>query len=208
LTKPLFLTILSPHNRFGRAEVETKELELIKRIHDGDKAAETELVKNYQDAVRAKIYHDMYGDPDSHDDVAQEVFCKLLENLRQPSFSPEKYDSLFAYVWGVTRNTIREWRRRQNLEKRHFVHDDPPENYMADEVTAEQALIEQENKRELQAILRQLPQQHRRILEVSYFDGLAVREISRMERMPADEVSAKKNYALKLARKICQKQKK
>lgn len=188
--------------------MDAKELELIKRIQNGDKAAEPQLVKNHQDAVRAKIYHDLYGNPDSHQDVAQEVFCTLLKNLRQTNFLPEKYDSLSAYIWGVTHNKIREWRRKQNREKKHFIHGDPPENYVTEEASAEEALIEQENNLELREILRELPEPYRRILELFYFDGLVVRDISRMLGIPAEEVSTKKNYALKLAWKICQKRKK
>lgn len=188
--------------------MDAKELELVKRLQNGDEAAEAELVKNYEAAVRMKIYHDVYENPGWHRDIAQEVLRTLVESLRQLDFLPEQYASLAAYVRGVTRNKINEWRRRHNLEKRHFAHSEPLENYMANEATAEQIVLEQETKREIEEVLRQLPGQHRRILQLYYLDGLPVHEISRSESILAAEVSAKKNYALKLARKIYQKRKK
>lgn len=176
------------------------QLYLVQRIQAGEAAAETELFKRYQAPILWKICRHLKADRESVKDVASEVYFAILQGLRNTNFQPERWESLEAYIWGITNNKIRDWFKQTNRELRFFEHQAPAENIAA--MAAEEFLIEnKELRRRLQACLQTLDSKYRTALELRYFRELTISELSAELGIPPRRVSERIHYALKLLRK-------
>lgn len=176
------------------------QLYLVQRIQAGETAAETELFKRYQEPIFWKICRHLKTDRENVKDVASEVYLAILQGLRSANFQPERWESLEAYIWGVTNNKIRDWFKQANRNHRFIEPQPPAENIAA--VAAEEFLAENEElRRRLQACLQALDAKYRAVLELRYFRELAIPEMSAELGIPPPRVSERINYALKLLRK-------
>ena len=176
------------------------QLYLIQRIQAGEAAAETELFKRYQVPILWKIYRHLKTDHENIKDVASDVYLAILKGLRNANFQPERWESLEAYIWGVSNNKIRDWFKQTNRDHRFFEHQPPTENIAA--VAAEEFLTENEELRQcLQSCLQTLDSKYRKVLELRYFRELTISELSVELGIPPRRVSERIHYALKLIRK-------
>lgn len=175
------------------------QLYLVQRIQAGEAAAETELFKRYQTPILWKICRHLKADRESVKDVASEVYLAILQGLRNANFQPERWESLEAYIWGVTNNKIRDWFKQANRNHR-FIEPQPPAENTA--VAAEEFLAEtDELRRHLHACLQILDSKYRTALELRYFRQLTIPEMSAELGIPPRRISERIHYALKLLRK-------
>lgn len=174
-------------------------LRLVQRIQNGDSSAENDLFQKYKDPILWRIHRTITTDIENIKDVTSEVFLALLQGLRSKNFRSEEWESLEAYVWGVTNNKIRDWFKKNKHENNTF-----GDNPLSEEIitVSEEYLLENEELRELlSACLQTLQPQYKEALELRYFKELTVTEISAQLGMPPRRVSERIHYALKLLRK-------
>lgn len=175
------------------------QLYLVQRIQAGEAAAETELFKRYQAPILWKICRHLKADRESVKDVASEVYFAILQGLRNTNFQPERWESLEAYIWGITNNKIRDWFKQANRDFRYFGSQPPADNIAA---AAEEFLVEQDElRRHLHACLQILDIKYRTVLEMRYFREQTIAEMSADLGIPPRRVSERIHYALKLLRK-------
>lgn len=180
-----------------------RQLRLVQRIQGGETAAENELFHCYKNPILWKICRSIKTDPENVKDVAGEIYVAILEGLRKQSFQPDKWETLEAYIWGVTNNKIRDWFKTGKRENRIFVGDPPSEEITA---ASEEYLLENEELGKLlKACLKTLKPRFKEALELRYFKELSVPEISAQLDIPPRRVSERIHYALKLLRKAYQK---
>jgi RNA polymerase sigma-70 factor (ECF subfamily) len=180
-----------------------RQLRLVQRIQAGDATAEQELFLRYKDPILWKICRHVKTDSENIKDLAGEIYLAILEGLRKQSFTPEKWETLEAYIWGVTNNKIRDWFKKEKRENKIFAGDPP-----ADEIAAasEEYLLENEELGKLlKACLKTLEPIYKEALELRYFKELSVPEISAQLGIPPRRVSERIHYALKLLRQAYQK---
>lgn len=179
------------------------QLRLVQRIQAGDSSAENDLFQKYKDPILWKIHRSIATDAENIKDVTSEVFLAILQGLRSKSFRLEGWESLEAYVWGVTNNKIRDWFKKNKRENNIFSDDLPAEKIAA---ASEEYLLENEELNELlKACLNTLESQYQQVLELRYFQELSVPEISAQLGMPPRRVSERIHYALKLLRQTYRK---
>lgn len=180
-----------------------RQLRLVQRIQNGEAAAENELFHRYKDPILWKICRHVKTDAENIKDLAGEVYLAVLEGLRKQSFQPDRWETLEAYIWGVTNNKIRDWFKTERRRNKIFDGDPPPEEMVA---ASEEYLLENEELGELlKACLTSLDHKYKAALELRYFKELSVPEISAQLGMPPRRVSERIHYALKLLRKAYQK---
>lgn len=178
---------------------DSDQLHLAERIQAGDAAAEIELFERYQAPILWKICRHLKADRENVKDVASEVYLAILQGLRKADFQPEKWESLEAYIWGVTNNKIRDWFKQANRDHRFFEPQPPAENIA---IAAEEFLTENvELRRLLHACLQTLDSRYKTVLELRYFRELTIPEISAELGIPPRRVSERIHYAIKLLRK-------
>jgi RNA polymerase sigma-70 factor (ECF subfamily) len=179
------------------------QLRLLKRIQSGDAAAENELFQKYKAPIFWKICRHVKTDAENIKDLAGEIYLAVLEGLRKPSFQPDQWVSLDAYIWGVTNNKIRGWFKSEKRKNQIFA-DDPPSEEIA--AASEEYLLEtQELENLLRIALNTLESKFKEVLDLRYFNELSVQEISAQLGMPPRRVSERIHYALRLLRKAYQK---
>jgi RNA polymerase sigma factor (sigma-70 family) len=89
------------------------ELQLIQALQQGTESAFKQLVDNYRD----RVYHTILGfvqQPEDAEDLAQDVFIKVYENIRQ--FKGESALGTWVYRIAVTQSL--DFLRRKNRKKR------------------------------------------------------------------------------------------
>lgn len=178
---------------------EADQLHLVQRIQAGERTAETELFKRYQSPILWKICRHLKTDRENVKDLASEVYLAILQGLRKADFQPEKWETLDAYIWGVTNNKIRDWFKQANRDHRFFEHQPPAESIA---VAAEEFLAEtDELRRHLHACLQTLDTKYKTVLALRYFRERTITEISAELGIPPRRVSERIHYALKLLRK-------
>lgn len=176
---------------------------LVQRIQAGEAEAERELFRQYAQPVLWKITRSLKTDAQNLQDIAAEVYLAVLQGVRKESFAPEKWDSLEAFIHGVTQNKIRDWFKTQKRERKIF-HDDPPSEEIA--LATEEYLLENEELgRHLCKALRALTPKYKEVLELRYLQELSVHEISAQLGLPRPRVSERIHYALKRMRVACKK---
>ena len=180
-----------------------EQQQLVQRIRAGDRVAEREFFLHYKNPILWKICRSIKTDPENVKDVAGEVYLAIIEGLRKPNFQCDQWDSLEAYIWGVTNNKIRDWFKSEKRKNQIFA-DDPPSADIA-AASDEYFLETQELENLLRATLNTLEYKFKEVLDLRYFNELSVQEIGAQLGIPPRRVSERIHYALRLLRKAYQK---
>jgi RNA polymerase sigma factor (sigma-70 family) len=165
---------------------------IVERIRQGDRAAEEELVKRYRRPVylMARV---RLRNREAADDVAQEAMLAVLQALRGGQI--REPSQLSAFVYGVVRNLLNSYYRKESWKRTVPLPDDPD-----DLITATTNREAEENGAKLQAI-RQLVDRmeptDRRILQLILVEGMNPGEIAMRLGVSGDVVRARKSRAVK-----------
>ncbi len=148
------------------------EQKLIALAQQGDQSAFEQLLTRYE----KQVYHQalrLLANPEDAADVTQEVFLKVWRSL--PSFHGE---STFAtWLYRLTDNSAIDLLRREKKRKGDASLDD--EEYQWDSTLAdpdhspERELERKELRRSVAEGLKQLSEEHRRVLVLREINGLS-----------------------------------
>jgi len=131
---------------------------------------------------------------DAAEDLVQDTFVKLWE--RRVSF--DSLTSIKAFLYLTTKNScINTYKHQKVVEK--F------ENYQAeniDESNIIYRLIEAEVLEEVQQAVQQLPQSYRKVIYLSYFEGLSNQDTADYLNVSINTVKTQKVRSLRILREI------
>ncbi|MBN2008188.1 sigma-70 family RNA polymerase sigma factor [candidate division KSB1 bacterium] len=179
------------------------ENKLIKKIRAGDRTAEQELFSNFDSRIERKVRYTIGFQNEDWKDVVCDIQLALLDSLRCGKFDTEKGISLGSYTYGITMNKIRDYFKHQ--KKRENIMSDPLEKDLCamdpDEVE------DTELRDTLKKLILKLKLKYKEILYLRFYEELAISEISQRIGLPPRRVSERINYAVKLLRKECKKEK-
>ena len=184
--------------------IEQKEIDLVKKIQSGNSDAENELFSRFDVRIARKVRYSLGAANADWEDIVSEIQLALLDSLRKGKFDLNKSTSLGCYVYGITMNKVRDYFK---LQKRQGVMttNPPPEN----ELSAEQEYeFENREMRDmLRTLLGKLKLKYKEVLYLRYYEEFSINQISQQIKLPPRRVSERINYALKLLRKECEKEK-
>lgn len=162
----------------GRADAE-----LVARARDGDRAAFAEIVDKYQSKVCGILYR-MTSDPETVNDLGQEVFLKALSALDSFRFRGDA--SFRTWLYRIAVNVaINELRRRKRQLKIEGVSLDEGIETEDGEVgravpdyseIPEDVVVRRETQVGVQRIIGLLSEHHRVVLTLVDLEGLSYEE--------------------------------
>ena len=160
------------------------EKKLVAACRDGDRSAYAGLVRAYSARIFA-ICLGMLGQRQDAEDIAQQVLLKGLTDIKQLRDS-ERFG---PWIGRIAKNLCIDYIRRQKPKRTSFV---------------ERVIASDGGSREypeLQGALAKLPQEHRLVLMLYYFDGRSTKAIAETLGISQAAVQARISRARKQLRK-------
>lgn len=144
---------------------------LAQRARDGDQRAFAELVRRHQDRVFRFVLR-MTGSRDESMDLTQDTFMKAWQAL--PRWEPQA--QFGTWLFRIARNGALDLlRRRGTLE---FVPIEEDADFVAQQLAPDEQVDLRQRYGLLDAVLRQLPLEHREILLLREVEQLSYAEIA------------------------------
>ena len=167
---------------------------LVAKAQTGDVGAFGELVRRYSRTVYGVVSR-MAGDPDDVDDIAQEVFVRAYRSIG--SFRGDAEFSTWVYRIAVN-TTIKLMKRIKTRQACSI--DDPASGIAELLVSAEADRPDRIAERKARnAALRKavlgLPEKHRTVVVLHYFENLACEEIAQVLECSVGTVWSRLHYA-------------
>lgn len=153
-----------------------EELDLVRRMREGDEAAFEMFADHYIPALHRFAAARLRGQPELTRDLVQTTICRVMERL--DSYRGEA--SLFTWLAACCRNEIgAHFRRRHGQPVLVEVDDD----IRASSLDPEESAIETNTRELVHLALDHLPPSYASALEWKYLQGEPVEEIARRLRM-------------------------
>ena len=171
--------------------METPDEVLIAQIAQGDEQAFLTLYDRYSQPIYNYILR-LIHHPRDAEDLLQETFLAVWQSSRR--FRGKS--SAKTWMYRIAHNqTVSRLRQRQKLDQ---VASPPEELDIPDAGhQPEAALIADWQNAQLQAALEQLSSKHRAVVELTFVNGFAYKEISEIMQIPVGTVKSRMSYALK-----------
>ena len=172
--------------------------EIVSRIREGDPGAEALLYEKFSSRVYFTALSETHSREDA-EDARAETFLRVIQALRANKL--RSAESLPSFIVGITLNVVRELVRQKyrvdSLEEREID--------IAADGSLEQAMLDAETGRALEAVARQLKPRDQQFLRLYYYEELPKEEIAR--RLGIDEARVRliKSRALQQFRALYKK---
>lgn len=150
------------------------DLELVQLFQNGDESAFNHLVLRYQERVYW-VARRFVNDHDGADDVAQEVFCKVYESLKE--FRGES--SLYTWLYRITANIALNSLRRHKVRD-FFRIDEMFEVEDTQAVSPDEELERQEQRKLIEEAIARLPEKQKSVFILRYYEELPYEEIAKI----------------------------
>jgi RNA polymerase sigma-70 factor, ECF subfamily len=170
---------------------ERSDNELIELFQNGDDSAFNHLVLRYQEKVYW-VARRFVNDHDGADDVAQEVFCKVYESLREFRGDSSVYTWLYRITVNIALNSV----RRQKVRE-FFRIDEMFDAKDEESVAPDEALEQQEQKQLIEQAIARLPEKQKSVFVLRYYEELPYEEISKVLNTSVGGLKANYFHAVK-----------
>jgi len=160
---------------------------LVARVREGEERAFRQIVERYEGAVASTVVG-MLGRGAEADDVGQEVFIRLYENLHQ--FRGEA--SLKTYLTRIAINqSLKALRRQKRWWHRFTSRDDPTQTVREPPVNEESVVEERDRAGLVRAALQHLSADHRAVVVLRLLNGYSTAETAEMLDIPEGTVMSR-----------------
>ena len=155
-------------------------------------ATEVTFVQKYKDVV-LRIAQKTAGDAMRGEDIAQEVFVRLLRALRQGTLRLEPEEEFFGYIKKVCRSVYVDTYVRKG---RREVLTDPQDLAKSfEQVYQDTSKDDGERSRLLESAIRTLPEEQAEIIRCLFFEDLSQEEVAQKLRIPLGTVKSRARLA-------------
>jgi RNA polymerase sigma factor (sigma-70 family) len=175
---------------FSFLHSDARILDLMKK---GDDDALVQLFESNKRMVISYILKNN-GTEEDADDMLQEAVIVLWENVRSGRF--EYTSKLSTYIFAVVQNM---WKRKLSRAKREIPGGTETDESIADDPSALDLMINEEQVQQMRAALRRLDEVCRRLLLLFYWEECSMEEISRRMKFANAETAKSKKYQCKKA---------
>jgi len=156
----------------------------------------TELANRYYDPLLRYLYRMCGGKQALAEDLVQETFLRMMRGIigydaKRP-FKP--------WLYSIATNIARNHFTRADTRYTHNPEEDA--DFEDDNLLPEESVLQSENVQQVFDALMQLPEQHRSVVVLFYYDNLPQKEISEILNIPVGTVKSRLYNGLKRLRSI------
>ena len=158
--------------------MKNSDVELIRRILDGDDSAFSELVNKYQKPVHALVWRKI-GDFHIAEEITQDTFLKAYQRLGTLK-QPQRFT---GWLYVIAANNCKMWLRKKRLQTQPLEETDSAQ---LEKATYSQYVVEEkertigEAKREVvKQLLATLQESDRTVITLHYFSEMSAAEIGK-----------------------------
>lgn len=162
---------------------------LLELIAAGDHQAFREIYDKYYKRIYLYSYR-LLGEGEGAKEVANEVMLEIWRGAKR--FRGESKPS--TWMFGIAVNKV-----RKTIKKRPPHHEDleSAEKRADGKLTQDDATYGSELREQMRMAINRLSREHREVLDMTYYQGLSVKEIAEITDCPPNTVKTRMFYARK-----------
>ena len=168
---------------------------LVKQILSGDAKAFETLIEEHKQLVSHVVFR-MISNPQDREDISQEVFIKVYQNLADFRFEAKLSTWIAQIAYNLSINYLRQ-KKMLSLEDFELT-DDSQGHLVAENIQPDQSVERKDISERLKNEIDDLPVQFRVIVTLFHLDQMSYNEIGRILNLPEGTV---KSYLFR-ARKV------
>jgi RNA polymerase sigma-70 factor (ECF subfamily) len=186
------------------ATIQIPDALLVKNYMAGDENALAVLIKRHQSKIYGFIYSKM-ADRDVADDVFQDTFIKVIKTLKSNSYNEE--GKFLPWVMRISHNLIVDhYRKNKKMPMLRETEEFSIFSVLTDtSMNAEGRIITEVIEKDLQKIIKQLPDDQREVLTMRIYQDLSFNEIAELTGVSINTALGRMRYALMNLRKLIEK---
>lgn len=171
--------------------------QLVSAYAAGDNNAFDQLLKRH----KARLFNfilSMVKDSDLADDIFQETFVKAIVTIRQGRYNDQ--GKFIAWIYRIARNLIIDSYRQDKMENQLSTDDENGVNLLNrsefSEGTVEDTLIGMQIEEDLRALVTELPESQRQVVDMRFYQNLSFKEIAALTGVSINTALGRMRYAI------------
>lgn len=175
----------------------TDDLELVRRVQQGDLSAYDELVHRYQERIYATVYH-MTANHEDAADLTQETFVKAYQALASFKGDSSFYTWVYRIAINKTLNFLKTRKNKNHLSLNDLdlhAEQDPALVALVSDKTPRREVGLNELQERLNAAMMKLSEVHRLVVTLHDIQGLSHEEIGKIMDCNVGTVRSRLFYA-------------
>lgn len=179
--------------------------QLVSAYAAGDNNAFDQLLKRH----KARLFNfilSMVKDSDLADDIFQETFVKAIVTIRQGRYNDQ--GKFIAWIYRIARNLIIDSYRQDKVENQLSTDDENGVNLLNrsefSEGTVEDTLIGMQIEEDLRALVTELPESQRQVVDMRFYQNLSFKEIAALTGVSINTALGRMRYAILNLRRMAQ----
>ncbi len=177
--------------------MQTPDKALFERIQQNDQKAYEQVFRTYYKML-CNYAMRYVSESEVAEEIVQELFCIIWEKRQQI----ELQSSLKSYLFGATYNNCLRYLKHQKVKYAH--QKETIAGWQGTEPIQQQDFLEFELQQKIADGLHRLPEQCRKIFQLSRFEGLKYKEIAEKAGISVKTVEAQMSKALRILREELQ----
>ena len=175
--------------------------DLVAQYRSGNEQAFEVLIRRHQKRIFLQIYSKVQ-DAEVADDLFQETFIKIIRSLRKSNY--EEKGKFLPWAIRVANNTTLDHFRRESRKKEFRPSGEFPvfDTYGEVDQSYEQEVIEAQINEDLYKLIKFLPEDQRRVLELRIFCNYSFKEIAEETDVSINTALGRMRYAVSNMQKL------
>ncbi|MFH1421650.1 MAG: sigma-70 family RNA polymerase sigma factor, partial [Planctomycetota bacterium] len=166
--------------------------EIILGLKEGNENAFKKVFSEYKTPLFVYLKR-MVHDSAKAEDLLQEVFIKILINIKKYNHKGRFKQWIFRIAANITLDYLRKTKREKNvISNQHNICN-------VTEIQAQYTTGGEQAER-IQNAVKELPEEQRSVFLLRQFSGLSFNEIAQVEKIPINTALSRMRYALKSIR--------
>ncbi|GAB6013204.1 RNA polymerase sigma factor [Viscerimonas tarda] len=181
--------------------------ELVVSYYEGNSAAFDCLLERHNSNLFNYIYF-IVKNKELTEDIFQETFIKAIVMIQQGRYT--ETGKFRAWITRIAHNLIIDHfrqKKNENTISNDNIAGDLLNNASFCESTIEDILVQDQIMTDVQKLIKQLPENQRKVLEMRYYQDLSFKEISEITGVSINTALGRMRYAILNMRKLAEENK-